>query len=207
MKNFVIEFVKKWIIAVCENFEEAIYARKKWAWWILLVKKRGSDLDDVFIMPNEDLIVDVLNEVQIPVFVRVKFWHFWEAKICEELWADWIIEAFQDEKSLEDRLNEEEFSIPVISEIFDIKKIQDSSKNVLILGDYATWNFSSISEKFKKIPKDFLEWKNIFLWWWISSVADLDVLKGIWDIHWFFVWSAIFDVEEKEFFEDFYRKN
>jgi len=37
------------------------------------VKERGGDHEDVFVMADEDLIKNVLEEVQIPVFVRVKF--------------------------------------------------------------------------------------------------------------------------------------
>jgi len=202
-KNFIINFLQNWIIAVCENLEEAIYAHEKWASWILLVKERWGEHEDVFVIPDENLIKNVLNSVNIPVFVRIKFWHFWEAKICEELWVDWIVEWFQNENSLKEKLNENDFKPVVISEIFDIEKIWESNKNILILWDYASWNFNSIKEKFSEIDKKFLENKKIFLWWWISSAADLDVLQNIWDIKWFFVWSAIFDLDSKEFFEDY----
>jgi len=39
----------------------------------LLVEERGGNHEDVFVMADEDLIKKVLKEVQIPVFVRVKF--------------------------------------------------------------------------------------------------------------------------------------
>jgi hypothetical protein len=94
--------------------------------------------------------------------------------------------------------------LPIISEIHNSENIKESNDTVLILWDYATWNFSSVSELFSEIDSKELEWKKVFLWWWISSVADLDVLKNIWNISWFFVWSAIFDVNHKEFFEDYW---
>ena len=215
-KNFIINFIQNWIIAVCENFDDAVYAWEKWASWILLVKWRWGEFDDVFIMPDEDLIREVLDKVDIPIFVRVKFWHFWEAKICEELWADGILESCQNANSLDKKLNEEDFKFPIISEIFDTEKILDLNENILILWDYATGNFNSIKEKFSKIEKKiskqekiFFYEKNIFLWWWISSVADLEILKNIWKISGFFIWSAIFDLDSREFFEDYweYKKN
>ena len=208
-KNFIINFLQNWIIAVCENLEEAIYAYENWAAWILLVKERGGEHEDVFVMSDEDLIREVLEKVDIPVFVRVKFWHFWEAKICEDLWVDWVVEWFQNEKSLDKKLNEDDFEFVIISEVFDYEKIWELNKNILILWDYATGNFNSIKEKFFKIDKKILENKKIFLWWWISSVADLDVLKNIWNVKWFFVWSAIFDLDSDEFFDDYwnYKKN
>lgn len=228
-KNFIINFLQNWIIAVCENLEEAVYAWEKWASWILLVKERGWEEDDVFVIADEEIIQEVLKTVQIPVLVRVKFWHFWEAKICEELWVDWIVEWFQTENSLKEKLDENEFNFVIISEVFDAEKILDSNKNILILGDYATGNFNSIKEnflscgkKFSKSWKNFWEEKNppgdtlllcdspnIFLWWWISSVADLDVLQWIWNVKWFFIGSAIFDLDSREFFEDYweYKKN
>jgi len=213
MKNFVVNFLNNWIVAVCENIEEAIYAWEKWASGLLLVKERWGEHEDVFVMPDENFIKQVLEEVQVPVFVRVKFWHFWEAKICEELWVDWILEAFQVENSLKEKLNPEDFEFPIISEVFNPEKISEANKDILILWDYATWDFNSIKEKFahclevaEKLPYGWE--RNVFLWWWVSSVADLDVLKYIWPnwllIKWFFVWSAIFDLETDEFFEDYW---
>jgi len=215
-REFIINFIQNWIIAVCENLEEAVYAWEKWASWILIVKERWGEHDDVFVMADEDLIKEILDSVDVPVFVRVKFWHFWEARICEDLWVDWIVEWFQNENSLEEKLNEDEFNFVIISEVFDYEKILESNENILILGDYATWNFNSIKENFSSVEKKFLEsWKsfseekNIFLWGWVSSVADLDVLQWIWNIKWFFVWSAIFDLSHREFFEDYrdYKRN
>lgn len=217
-KDFVINFLNNWITAVCETFKESVFAWQKWASWIFLVKERWWESDDVFVMPNEDLIREVLEELDIPIFVRVKFWHFWEAKICEELWVDWIVEAFQAENSLKEKLNPEDFNFPIISEVLEPEKISESNENILILWDYATWDFNSIKEKFadclevaEKLPYSWS--KNVFLWWWISSVADLEVLKDIWPnwllIKWFFIWSAIFDLESEEFFEDYwdYKQN
>ncbi|MCD5382761.1 hypothetical protein LR002_01410, partial [Candidatus Gracilibacteria bacterium] len=131
-KDFITDFLQNGIIAVCENFEEAEYSRQNGASGILLVKERGGDKNDVFVMPNEDLIRNVIENIDIPILIRIKFGHFGEAKICEELGVDGLLEAFQTENSLEKKLDEKEFNLPIISEIFDVEKIPDANKNILI---------------------------------------------------------------------------
>jgi len=197
MKSYILDLIENWVIAVCETFEEAKDSENSWASAVLLVSCRWWDLDDVEVTPSKQLIKEAVLNLEIPVFVRVRFWHFWEAYIAEELWANAIIESLKWDESLDKALNIKHYQIPIISEITSYKDVKKWQENYLLLWDWATWNLVPLTDSLKVYKERYTD-KNIFVWGWIWNPADIKILSKIWWIKWYFIWTAMFDVWELE---------
>jgi len=201
MKDFVLKLIQNGVVAVCEDLDEALEAQEYWASAVLLVAERGGDLDSSSLMPSEEFLASAVSELKIPVFVRVRYWHFWEAEIVQSYWAAAILESIKTDNSLEKVLNHWDFSIPIISEINSVEDFQKDQNNYLLLWEYATWNVIPLLEKLK-------EWKNktnlnIFVGGGISNPADIKLIKELWAVSGYFIWTALFDVyESRDYLKD-----
>lgn len=200
-KQFVLDLIENWIVTVCENKQEAMLVEWFWASAILLVNHRWKW--KTFSSPNYDMINDIVSSISIPVFVRIRHWHFAEAEIAEKAWAKAIVEALREENGMQEPINKEDFQIPIISEIQNLDLIKDSNEKnwayFLLLWDFWSWNVVSLIEKMKKWDLD-KYWK-VFIWWWVSSPADLQLInKNI--AKWYFIWTALFYFETEKYFQE-----
>jgi len=200
-KQFILDLIENWIVAVCETKQEAMLTEKLWASAILLVNHRWEWKN--YSSPNSELILDITSSLQIPIFVRVRHWHFAEAQIAQEAWADAIIESFYEKNWIKNSIKKEDFIIPIISEIKKIEEIKDKDEInwsfFLLLWEYWSWNIVPLVKKINKwnIKK---YWK-IFAWWWIASPADLKLLDKK-KVKWFFIWTALFHFNTKDYFQE-----
>ena len=197
-KDYILNLIENLVIAVCENFEEAEQAEKAWVSAVLLVFQRWWDPTDIEVFPIENDIKKSVWNLKIPVFIRVRYWHFWEADIAQSLWVSAILEAEMWSEYLKKSLNQNNYNIPIISEIYSIKDLKSSQKNYLLLWDYATWDLIKLVNSLKELRNGFN--LKVFIWGWIWNPADIKVLAEIWWIRWYFIWTAMFDVEEFEIF-------
>lgn len=200
-KDFVLKLIQGWIVAVCETFDEAMLANEGWASWILLVSHRWEW--DEHVSPDWDIISECVNNFDIPIFVRIRFWHYAECRIAEEAWASAILEALKTEEWLKDSIDNDKFDIPIIreiSEINELKKLKNTNwLFYLLLWDFSSWNVAPLLEKIDKFnTKKY--WK-IFVWWWISSPADIGLLPKE-KIAWYFIWTALFYFDTEKYFKE-----
>lgn len=197
-KQFILDLIEAWIIAVCENRNEAVLCEKYWASAILLVSHRWKW--DTYCSPDEQLITKVLDCVNIPVLARVRHWHFAEARIAQDAWACAIVESHKQKDWISKEINKEDFDIPIITEI---EKIEEAKKynwsQCLLLWDYWSWNVVSLIKKLNKW--DFDKHSKVFVWWWISSPADLNLIDTK-KVKWFFIWTALFHFDTKKYFKE-----
>jgi hypothetical protein len=202
MKNLFLDFIQNWIIAVCKEESEILDAQKFWASAICIVFDRALDNEENMIFPDKNLIKFCSNNLKIPFFVRVRFWHFWEAEIAENFWANWILESFKTENSLEKNLKQENFCIPIISEIKSFEDLKENQKNYLLLWNVWSWDIWFLAKTYKNFLKK--SNLNIFLWWGFSSPSDIKIINQIKKPRWFFIWTSIFEIFDTEiFFTDF----
>lgn len=200
-KDFVLKLIQGWIIAVCETYDEAKLAYESWAIWILIVSHRWEWEDHT--SPNWEIISECVENINIPIFVRIRFWHYAEWKIAEEAWASGILEWIKTEEWLKESINNERFHIPIIREINEVSELKSfKNKNwlfYLLLWDFSSWNVAPILEKLEKF--DSKKYWKIFIWWWISSPADIELIPRE-KIAWYFIWTALFYFDTKKYFKE-----
>lgn len=191
MNSFTLDLIQNWIIGVVENLEEAVEAQNSWVSAVVFVYERAWELGSPNVLVSSKVLKEAVSILRIPVFARVRFGHKPEAELVESFWVDWILEAENTPDSLENPLKQEDFWIPVISEISSLKFIRKWQSNYLILWEFATWNVVDLVEKLKdwKEKKDL----KVFVWGGIATPADLWLLYAVWGVRWVFVWTAIFD--------------
>ncbi len=195
-KQFILDLIDSWIIAVCENKQEALICQKCWASAILLVSHRWKW--ETYSSPDQELISSVLSDVIIPVLARVRHWHYSEAKIAEEAWAAAIIESYKEEWWISKPINKGDFNISIISEIKTVNEAKEGRwSNFLLVWDYWSWNAVTLINEIAKWDSK-SRWK-IFVWWWISSPADLDLIDRN-KIKWYFIWTALFHFDTEKYF-------
>lgn len=200
-KQFIVNLIENWIVAVCENKEEAVLCEESWATAILLVEHRWKW--KTYSCTSSETIKEIVWALSIPVFVRIRHWHFAEAKIASESWAHWLVEALKENDWIQKPIDKDEFEIPVISEIHNLEELKE--KNIkswsyyLLLWEHSSWNIVPLINKLKKW--DTKKYWKVFIWWWISSPADLMLLNKE-NIKWYFIWTAIFYFDTKNYFEE-----
>lgn len=197
MNNYILDLIENGVIAVCETVEEAKQAEDFWASAILLVFSRWWwESNEVEVFPSESLIKECVLSLEVPVFVRVRFWHFWEAEIAEKLWVSAIIESLRWNESLDKALVSTKYKVPIVSEIASVNELKRWQDNYLLVWDFATWNLVKLTDSLKEFRRN--SDKKIFVWWWIGNPADIKILSKIWGVKWYFIWTAMFDVEDFE---------
>ena len=200
-KQFVLNLIENWIIAVCENKQEAILVESLWASAVLLVEHRWKW--ETYSAPNAQMITEVISSISIPVFVRVRHWHFAEAEIAQRAWAKAIVEAIREIGAIASSIKKDDFDIPIISEIWEVKDNDKLKANnwafYLILWDYWSWNIVPLTKKLKKW--DTQKYWKVFIWWWISSPADLELIDKD-KVKWYFIWTALFYFDTEQYFEE-----
>lgn len=202
MKNsYILRLLHNWLIAVCETLEEAKLCQKSWASWILLVEHRWKWTTHQ--APKWELIMQCKDSLTIPILVRVRHWHYKEAEIAEEFGADIIVESFKEDESIQNQINPEEIWIPIIKEYLSAESVNSSPyswHNILLLWDYWWWKIWKLLSQLEQV--DISNKWQIFVWWWISSPADIILLKNAWWCS-FFVWTALFYYNTLEFISEF----
>lgn len=200
-KDFILQLIQGWIIAVCETFDEAKLSYECWASWILLVSHRWEG--DEHVSPGWDVISECVENIDIPIIVRIRFWHFAEANIAQESWASAILESIKIDWWLKDSLCDNDFEIPIIREINDLSELKNNkNKNwlqYLLLWDFSSWNIAPLLDKLDKW--NVKKYWRVFVWWWISSSADLELLPKE-KVAWYFIWTALFYFDTKKYFKE-----